>query len=267
MTMPSSPRIRCERTAVPSSPHIQCVDAFPDEVKQTQWAKATWQAACDEVGEHYECLTHMIRLITGQGSWARGFMKDVVHKNFKAFKFKEGSSEEIKRYNQDLQQSLLQDNAFHHKNQEDVTGFSEHHIVMATIQDALFEDSKSFGVKFSRYFNPISINLLALVFTMIEFLINEWSTGEHKKATSRSRVHSETFEAHYLRTEQWCDLEPTVTMNIQKRMFRTLMKKAGALDQEDGRGGRGPTGMTESMKERAKEALAGRTGETDDEDE
>jgi hypothetical protein len=39
------------------------VDAFPDEVKQTQWAKATWQAACDEVGEHYECLTHMIRLV------------------------------------------------------------------------------------------------------------------------------------------------------------------------------------------------------------
>jgi hypothetical protein len=123
-------------------------------------------------------------------------MKDVVHKNFKAFKFKEGSSEEIKRYNQDLQQSLLQDNAFHHKvcitfsflsttltryqNQEDVTGFSEHHIVMATIQDALFEDSKSFGVKFSRYFNPISINLLALVFTMVCcYLVTTNAITEH----------------------------------------------------------------------------------------
>ena len=34
----------------------------------------------------------------------------------------------------------------------------------------------------------------------------------------------------------------------------------------DGGSGSGVTGMTESMKERAKEALAGRTGETDDED-
>lgn len=33
---------------------------------------------------------------------------------------------------------------------------------------------------------------------------------------------------------------------------------------DDGRVG--ITGMTESMKERAKEALVGRTGETDDED-
>jgi hypothetical protein len=42
-------------------------------------------------------------------------------------------------------------------------------------------------------------------------------------------------------------------------------KKAGALEQVEGMGARS-TGMTNSMKERAKEALAGRTGETDDED-
>jgi hypothetical protein len=42
---------------------ILAVDAFPDEVKQTRWAKATWEAACDEVGEHYECSTRMIRLV------------------------------------------------------------------------------------------------------------------------------------------------------------------------------------------------------------
>ena len=42
-----------------------------------------------------------------------------------------------------------------------------------------------------------------------------------------------------------------------------IRKKARALEH-DGRGA--ATGMTESMKERAKEALAGRTGETDDED-
>jgi len=42
-------------------------------------------------------------------------------------------------------------------------------------------------------------------------------------------------------------------------------KKAGASAQVDsGKGG--PAGMTETMKERAMEALAGRTGETDDED-
>lgn len=42
---------------------VLSTDAFPNEVKQTQWAKATWQAACDEAGEHYECSVRMIRLV------------------------------------------------------------------------------------------------------------------------------------------------------------------------------------------------------------
>ena len=45
-----------------------------------------------------------------------------------------------------------------------------------------------------------------------------------------------------------------------------IRKKAGASDQVGGGSGSGAMGMTESMKERAKEALAGRTGETDDDD-
>jgi len=40
-------------------------------------------------------------------------------------------------------------------------------IVIDILRDAVFEDSKSYGVKYSRYFNPISVNLLALVFTMV----------------------------------------------------------------------------------------------------
>ncbi|KAH9983682.1 hypothetical protein BJV77DRAFT_966646 [Russula vinacea] len=201
---------------------VLTVDAFPNEVKQTQWAKASWQAACEEVGEHFECSMCMVQLISGQGSWARGFLKDAARNNFKVFKFKEGLSEEIRHYNQELRHTLLRNDAFHHKNQEDVTGFGEHRIIVTILQDALFEDNKSYGVKYKQYFNPISINLLALVFTMIEFLINEWSTGEQRKATFRSRNHSESFEAHYLR-----DLEPTVTTNIQKRMFRTLIECQG----------------------------------------
>jgi len=53
------------------------------------------------------------------------------------------------------------------QNQEDVTGFGEHRIIIAILQDALFEDTKSYGVKYRHHFNPVSVNLLALVFTMV----------------------------------------------------------------------------------------------------
>jgi hypothetical protein len=42
---------------------VLAVDAFPDEVKQTRWAKSTWHTACEAVGAHYECSPHMIRLV------------------------------------------------------------------------------------------------------------------------------------------------------------------------------------------------------------
>jgi len=42
---------------------ILTTDAFLDEVKQTQWAEATWRAACEEVGVHYVCSVRMIRLV------------------------------------------------------------------------------------------------------------------------------------------------------------------------------------------------------------
>lgn len=53
------------------------------------------------------------------------------------------------------------------QNREEVTGFGEHHVIIDILRDALFEDTKSYGVKYSRYFDPISVNLLALVFTMV----------------------------------------------------------------------------------------------------
>ena len=41
--------------------------------------------------------------------------------------------------------------------------------------------------------------------------------------TFRSRTYPDTFDAHRLRIEQWCELEPTVTLIIWRQMFRTLM--------------------------------------------
>jgi len=45
---------------------VLTTDAFPDEMKQIQWAKVTWQAACDDLGVHYECSEHMTQLVSLQ---------------------------------------------------------------------------------------------------------------------------------------------------------------------------------------------------------
>ena len=66
--------------------------------------------------------------------------------------------------------SLLRTVLTHSQNQEKVVGFGEHSIIIDILQDTLFNDTKSYGVKYRQYFNPISANLLALVFTMVGHL-------------------------------------------------------------------------------------------------
>ena len=56
------------------------------------------------------------------------------------------------------------------QNKGEATGFGEHCIVIDILRDALFADNSSYGVKYSWYFDPISVNLLVLVFTAVGFL-------------------------------------------------------------------------------------------------
>ena len=45
---------------------ILTTDAFPDNVKQTQWAEATWNVACEDIRVYYEPLVHMSWLVSLQ---------------------------------------------------------------------------------------------------------------------------------------------------------------------------------------------------------
>jgi len=63
--------------------------------------------------------------------------------------------------------SLLRAILMKFQNWEKLTGFGEHCVVIDILQDVLFDDAKSYGIRFSNYFNPISTNLLALVFMMV----------------------------------------------------------------------------------------------------
>ncbi len=73
------------------------------------------------------------------------------------------------------------------QNQGEVISFGEQHVIIDILQDVLFDNAKSYGIKFSNYFNPISTNLLALVFTMVWPLVAAtiWSlTSIHSDRSS-----------------------------------------------------------------------------------
>ncbi|KIL58544.1 hypothetical protein M378DRAFT_15456 [Amanita muscaria Koide BX008] len=221
-------------------------DAFPDDATKGKWARLVWKNACEEVETYYELSSRMARLypqISDRDCWVCSLLKDACREHFKEhFKFKKGTSEESKVYNKNLRHTLLVDDLFHHKNREEGTGYAEGYIIADTLEMALFEDELSYGVKYHKYFSPISTNLLALVFALLEFLIDEWSTGVQ-------------------RLNEWTELSPNVTKNIRTKLFKRLMTRAGAPN--------GPpnvaASMTTAMRAKVQQDLQGRTGETDSE--
>ncbi|KAM6488881.1 hypothetical protein JOM56_015658 [Amanita muscaria] len=241
---------------------IFTANAFPDDETQIKWARAVWKNACDKVDSHYELSHRMIRLITERDSWARGLLKDAAREHFKDYyKFKKGSAHETRQYNLNLRVVLLTDDAFHHKDPEAGTGFAESPVIADILETALFEDSSDYGVRFAKYFNPIPANLLALVFTIIEFLIDEYTTGEKVKTSFREKNNIERFEKHSKRLEEWMKLNKQVTTNIRTKLYKKLMKRAGASHRQP----EAISGMTANMREKAQQALDGHTGETDSE--
>ncbi len=55
---------------------VLTTDAFPDEVKQVQWAEVTWQTACEDLGVHYECSQHISQLVSLQHYYRTAELND-----------------------------------------------------------------------------------------------------------------------------------------------------------------------------------------------
>lgn len=109
--------------------------------------------------------------------------------------FKKGSSAAIVAANQQLAQKLKPAGdsngpIFHYKvwklsscrkatnivscqNIDEMTGYAEAKIISAVIEAVWFEDLKSHGVIFSTLFNPIPLETIALVMTIVRFSISQ----------------------------------------------------------------------------------------------
>ncbi|KAG6858975.1 hypothetical protein C0991_001566, partial [Blastosporella zonata] len=116
-------------------------------------------------------------------------------------------------------------------------GYCENPVISSILTAIWFKDAKSAGVIYEKHFDPISINLLTFIFTLVSlhfltfvsanrlhiwqvhFCISEWTTGQFKsKILSETNVAT-TFEAFYTDLKRWHNLNPTVTTNRRKKLF------------------------------------------------
>ncbi|EDQ99159.1 uncharacterized protein LACBIDRAFT_317504 [Laccaria bicolor S238N-H82] len=237
-------------------------DAFPSSDLRRQWALRCWKMASKDADEFYNLSDRMCNLIKRRGSRIRGHVLAVVRPQIIAiYGFSRKVTPQTKARNKQSCEALLENGAFHHKDTGTLTGFSQNKIISEILYLAWFEDKTSQGPLLQHYFNPIPLETLALIFTVIDFCLREWSTGVFIQSKFYEKVVLATHKAYRLELEAWNAINPSVIENIRKKLFNRALRSAGVFDASL----KIPSCLQDAIKDRVQMELDGRTGETDSE--
>ncbi|KAG5640375.1 hypothetical protein DXG03_008884 [Asterophora parasitica] len=80
---------------------------------------------------------------------------------------------------------------------------------------------------FAQYFNPIPLKTLALLFTLVQFCIAEWSNSTCKEASFHEKDVLDSYDAYLADIQKWASFNPAITTNKHMKLFKRACKSAG----------------------------------------
>ncbi|KAJ7763972.1 hypothetical protein DFH07DRAFT_956247 [Mycena maculata] len=197
--------------------------SYPPVEVQTDWVKEIWDEVCTDTGDRMELTERMSIMIRKYGSHPRSTLKDGVRPLIApTYGFKIGDSDKVVRKNMRLWKALLTESAFHYKDPAELTGYAGNSIIVESMRAIWLKGKGSCGILYEKYFSPISLVTLALIFTAVEFCIEEYSTGRFQQGTFDEVLNKERYEVHLEDLTEWASLKPSVTGAIRQRMHDTL---------------------------------------------
>ncbi|KAJ7181204.1 hypothetical protein C8R46DRAFT_1028529 [Mycena filopes] len=208
---------------------IGTINPYPPVELQIQWAKEIWDEVCTEAGERMQLTERMASMMTKYGAHARSAVVTCVRPLVApTYGFKVGDSDKIVRKNLDIYKRLLEESGFHYEDTELRTGYAKNPIIMEGIRVTWFKNKSGRGVLFVDSFSPISLVTLAIIFTAIEFCIDEYSTGRYQQAVFDEAQNKDRFDVHLKDLTDWAALKPSVTDVVRQRMHNKLRASTGA---------------------------------------
>ncbi|KAF8805888.1 hypothetical protein BYT27DRAFT_7257811, partial [Phlegmacium glaucopus] len=237
-------------------------DAFPDISLCRQWTLRCWKQALKDADEWIEISDRMITLVKKRGSRIRGHIVSCVRPQIIAtYGFIRKATPQAMARNRVLYEKLILKGAFHYKDPDTMSGFAQNKIISEILYLAWFEDKRSQGPVLSEYFNPITLETLSLIFTMIDFCLREWSTGAFLQATFFEKDVIHAHKIYRVEVKTWSSINFAVTLNIRKKLFSRALRNAGVVDED----ATIISGLVGEAKDRVQTELDGRTGDTDSE--
>ncbi|KAF9235432.1 hypothetical protein BU15DRAFT_51404, partial [Melanogaster broomeanus] len=132
----------------------------------------------------------------------------------------------VKARNRKLVEDLTKDFGFCYKSlgdpADDVSrkGLYEHKIIQKAINISFYKDKRDEGVRYPQYFQPFPVAGKALVLTVIEACIDEWSSGERCDIQFNEPIYKPVYHIHLAQLRKFA--EYTKAHEILPKMLKRL---------------------------------------------
>ncbi|KAG1884655.1 hypothetical protein F4604DRAFT_1919126 [Suillus subluteus] len=176
---------------------------FPDMLLvKTKLVKCAWHEASDITGLTIQLTPSLVKMMTRCMSHVRGKLKTKMHGlTASFFGFRASRSMVAIKANHDLAKSLKEGNSFVFKDWELKSGIYKTELIQKAINDMWFANHSD-EVLYAKYFDPLPVKMMALVLTVMECCVDEWTTGVREDVKFSSVSYGPVYLAH-LDSLQW----------------------------------------------------------------
>ncbi|KAI0628842.1 hypothetical protein C8Q77DRAFT_1161871 [Trametes polyzona] len=234
-------------------------EPFPKSGTPVVWAARVWTDVCRSAAMTYRLTDRIEKIITSRSSHGRGAIRDCICPLIAStYDFKDDGSHKSKEHNIARYTYLLNRDAenpdprFHYKDMRARTGFARNKFIERVIKEIWFSDRTAPGIQFSTQFAPLREATLALVFTTIEYCLDQWSTGLIDKAhTFSDKQYRPKYEQYLCYIQDWSSLDQDATRAVRQRLSDRARRASGAPPET-----RAPTGLSAASRDRLRADLA-----------
>ncbi|KAI9070348.1 hypothetical protein FKP32DRAFT_1537497, partial [Trametes sanguinea] len=239
-------------------------DPYPSPNTALIWAARVWADVSCSSPSKYRLCSRIEKLITSRSSHARGALQDRIRPLIAStYGFTTDGSARAKQQNMARYAFLLdRDSAtpeprFHYADVDKRQGFARNPIIMGVIKEHWFTSADAPGVKYPAQFSPLREVTLALLFTTIEYCLDQWATGLWDKGlTFSNKVYHDRYKQHLTHIQEWSSLDPPSSHAIRQRMYDRARRASGAPPATQA-----PTGFSEAARDRLRSELAAQAAE------
>ncbi|KAK0226866.1 hypothetical protein EDD85DRAFT_958660 [Armillaria nabsnona] len=210
---------------------LGAINMCPDEDTQSSWAQEEWRIQFESDEQPIKLSDEMLKLIRKRGVRVRSFVRDQIKPLIRpAYGLVAGAeSANAVRENKQKCMELMTALGFYYKDAAARTGYFNSPILFDAISRAFFYNKDAPGLAFPDRFNPIPIQALAFIFTVIEHCLNEWSTGSYKALIFNETEANLRYHEHHLpAVKEWAEISPDLTTVLRKAWYTKARKQAGA---------------------------------------